>query len=57
LALLVYGVAVLVPMMVLTPLSLALHQPDLGLWLLAPVLVPSIYASYRDLFQRAPAPA
>ncbi len=48
---LVYGMAVLVPVVVLMPLSLTARQPDLGLWLLAPVLVPSIYAGYRDLFR------
>lgn len=53
---LLYGVIVLVPVVILAPLSLATGQPDLGLWLLAPVLVPSIYASYRDLFVSAPAP-
>ncbi len=52
---LLYGMAVLAPMVILMPLSLAVRQPDLGLWLLAPILVPSIYASYRDLFVRAPA--
>lgn len=52
---LLYGMAVLAPMVILMPLSLAARQPDLGLWLLAPILVPSIYASYRDLFVRAPA--
>jgi len=52
---LLYGLTVLVPMVILMPLSLAARQPDLGLWLLAPILVPSIYASYRDLFVRAPA--
>ncbi len=52
---LVYGMAVLVPVVVLMPVSLAARQPDLALWLLAPVLVPSIYAGYRDLFAAAPA--
>jgi hypothetical protein len=47
---LVYGIAVVVPLVVLMPLSLAARQPDLGLWLLAPILVPSIYAGYKDLF-------
>jgi len=51
---LVYGVAVMVPMVVMMPLSLAARQPDLGLWLLAPILVPSIYAGYKDLFIPAP---
>jgi hypothetical protein len=53
--LLIYGMAVMVAVVILMPLSLATRQPDLGLWLLAPILVPSIYASYKDLF--APAPA
>jgi len=57
LPLLVYGMAALVPLVILTPFSLALRQPDLGLWLLAPILVPSIYVSYRDLFVEEPAPA
>ena len=53
--LLIYGMAVVVPLVILMPLSLAARQPDLGLWLLAPILVPSIYASYKDLFVPAPA--
>lgn len=56
LPLLIYSLAVLVPMVILTPLSLALRMPDLGLWLLAPILVPSIYISYKDLFIVEPAP-
>ena len=55
LPLLIYGMAVLVPMVILAPLSLAMRQPDLGLWLLAPILVPSLYASYKDLFVHTPA--
>ena len=54
LPLLIYGMAVVVPLVVLMPLSLATRQPDLGLWLLAPILVPSIYVSYKDLFVPAP---
>jgi hypothetical protein len=56
LPLLIYCLAVLVPMVIVTPLSIAVRQPDLGLWLLAPILVPSIYASYKDLFGTTPAP-
>ena len=55
LPLLIYGMAVVVPMVILAPLSLAVRQPDLGLWLLAPILVPSLYASYKDLFVQSPA--
>jgi hypothetical protein len=47
---LVYGIAVLVPVVLLTRYGIALRAPDLGIWLLAPILVPSIYASYRDVF-------
>lgn len=54
LPLLIYGMAVVVPVVILMPLSLATRQPDLGLWLLAPILVPSIYISYKDLFVPAP---
>lgn len=57
LPLLIYGLAALVPLVILTPLSLAMRQPDLGLWLLAPILVPSIYVSYKDLFAGEPAEA
>ena len=53
---LLYGMAVLAPMVLLMPLSLAARQPDLGMWLLAPIFVPSIYASYKDLFVRTPTP-
>lgn len=31
-------------------------QVDLGLWMLAPLIVPSIYVSYRDVFVPAPPP-
>ena len=50
LPLLVYSVAVIVPLVVLMQIGMALtRQPDFGVWLLAPVLVPSLYASYQDL--------
>jgi hypothetical protein len=54
--LLVYTIVVLGPLIVMMQIGLALtQQPDLGIWLLAPVLVPSLYASYQDLFIREPA--
>ncbi len=53
--LLIYGMAILAPVMILTPLSMAARMPDLGFWLLAPIMVPSIYASYQNLFVAAPA--
>ena len=51
LPLLVYSTVVIVPLFVIMQIGMALtHQPDFGIWLLAPVLVPSLYVSYRDLF-------
>ena len=47
---LVYGAVVFLGLVVLTPFTLAARQPDLSFWLLAPVLIPSIYASYQDVF-------
>lgn len=55
--LLVYGVVLIIPLYVFTRIGLVLGQVDLGLWLLAPLIVPSIYASYRDLFVRPPTAA
>lgn len=58
LPLLVYGIAVLGPLLVMMQIAMALtRQPDLGIWLLAPILVPSLYAGYRDLFIHEPAVA
>jgi uncharacterized membrane protein len=58
LPLLVYSMAVLGPLLVTMQVAMALtHQPDLGIWLLAPILVPSLYAGYLDLFIREPAAA
>jgi hypothetical protein len=51
---LVYGIVVFLGLMVLTPFTIALRQTDLSLWLLAPVLIPSIYASYKDVFVVGP---
>jgi len=53
-ALLIYGVVLMIPLFVFTRIGLVLGQVDLGLWLLAPLIVPSIYASYRDLFVPTP---
>ena len=53
---LLYGAAALTPLLVLMPLSVAAGQPDLGLWLIAPLLAPSLYVSYKDIFQHAPEP-
>jgi hypothetical protein len=53
--LLVYGVVLMFPLFIFTRIGLVLGQVDLGLWLLAPLIVPSIYASYRDIFVHTPA--
>jgi hypothetical protein len=56
-AMLVYGLVVFVGIFVAMPFAKALHQYDLALWLLAPVLVPSLYASYKDIYHAGSAPA
>jgi hypothetical protein len=50
---LVYGGIVFIGLFLVTPLSLATGVIDLGMWLLAPIVIPSLYASYKDIF---PAP-
>ena len=50
LPLLVYGLAILAGMFLVMPISMALGQYDLALWILAPVVIPSLYASYRDIY-------
>ena len=55
-AMFVYGLLIIAGMFLAMPVSMALRQYDLSLWLLAPVVVPSIYASYRDLFPAPIAP-
>jgi hypothetical protein len=52
----VYGLVLFAVMMVLVPLGIRVGLYDLGLWLMAPALVPSIYASYKDIFVRRAAP-
>jgi len=54
---LVYGLIVLVALIIVMPVGLATRQIDLGLWLLAPILIPTIYTSYKDLFSAGDAPA
>lgn len=54
LPLLVYGIVLMIPLFVFTRIGMVVGQVDLGLWLLAPLIVPSIYASYRSLFVPPP---
>jgi len=56
---LVYGAILFLALMLVTPVSLATRILDLGMWLLAPLVIPSIYTSYKDIFpatDAAPAP-
>ncbi|MCC7484160.1 MAG: hypothetical protein IT529_04150 [Burkholderiales bacterium] len=53
LPMLVYSLVLLAALIVLVPIGIRFREFDLGLWLMAPVLVPSIYASYRDIFRSA----
>jgi hypothetical protein len=55
-AMLVYGLALLAGMFVAMPVSIVLGQYDLALVLIAPIVVPSIYASYKDIFLAGTAP-
>ena len=50
LPMLVYGLVLFVALMVLVPVGIRLGFYDLGVWLMTPALVPSIYVSYKDLF-------
>lgn len=49
-AMLVYGTIIFAGMFVAMPFSMALGQYDFALLLLAPIVLPSIYASYKDIF-------
>jgi hypothetical protein len=50
LPLLVYGLVLLGAMFLAIPFAMALQQYDLALWLLAPVVLPSLYVSYKDIY-------
>ena len=56
LPMLVYGLAILAGMFLAMPFSMALGQYDLALWLLAPVVLPSLYVSYKDIYLAGTAP-
>lgn len=46
----VYGLVLLVALMVLVPIGLQFGHYDLGVWLMMPALVPSIYVSYKEIY-------
>jgi hypothetical protein len=54
---LVYGLVILAAMFVAMPVSLAIGQYDFALLLLAPVVLPSLYVSYKDIFLSGEVPA
>lgn len=53
---LVYGGILFVALVLVTPLSMATRILDLGMWLLAPLVIPSIYTSYKDIFPATATP-
>jgi len=55
-AMLVYGAVIVAGIMLAIPFTTALGQYDFTLFLLAPIVVPSIYASYKDIFLAGTAP-
>ncbi len=50
LAFLLYGAVLMTILVLATPLAAATGILDFALWLAAPVIVPSIYAAYKDIF-------
>lgn len=53
----VYGGVIFAGLIMLMPVAMSARLLDLALWLLAPIVVPSIHASYMDIFSDAPAKA
>jgi hypothetical protein len=53
---LLYGLVILLGMFLAMPFGMALGQYDLALWLLAPIILPSLYVSYKDVFLAGTAP-
>jgi len=53
---LVYGLIILVPLVLfMAPFDLANMERNPGLWVVALLVLPSVYTSYRDLFRDVPA--
>lgn len=54
---LLYGLIILVPLLLfMAPFDLANMERNPGLWVVALLVLPSIYTSYRDIFREVPAP-
>lgn len=49
-AFLLYGMVLAAALMLATPVAMATRVLDLALWLIMPVVIPTIYASYKDIF-------
>lgn len=54
---LLYGGVLFIGLFLVTPISVATRILDLGMWLLAPIVIPSLYASYKDIFPAPKEPA
>jgi hypothetical protein len=53
---LVYGLIILVPLLLLmSPFNLTNMERNPGLWVVALLMLPSIYTSYTDIFRDVPA--
>ena len=50
----VYGAVIFSVLVMVMPFAMSARLLDLGLLLLAPVVIPSIHAAYRDIFADAP---
>jgi hypothetical protein len=50
----VYGGIIFSVLIMVMPIAMSARLLDLGLLLLAPVVIPSIYAAYTDVFADAP---
>jgi hypothetical protein len=53
---LLYGLVIVLGMFLAMPFGMALGQYDLALWMLAPIVLPSLYVSYKDVFLAGTAP-
>ena len=49
-AFLLYGAVLFALLMLVTPIAMAMRMLDLGIWLLAPIVIPTIYAAYKEIF-------
>ena len=52
-AFMLYFAVLFTALMLATPIAMVARTMDLGLWLLAPVIIPTIYACYKGIFDIA----